>query len=59
MSGMAQIKKTELSAIQFFRNRILRAAGQIVKCVKCEPDEPFPTLTSLSAKLASYLNLGM
>lgn len=56
---MAQIKKPELSAIEFFRNRILRAAGQIVKCVKCEPDEPFPTLTSLSAKLASYLNLGM
>lgn len=56
---MAQVKKHEFSAIEFFRNRILKGAGQIVKCVKCEPDEPFPTPTSLSAKLTSNLNLGM
>jgi len=55
---MALIKNPKLSVIEFFRNRILRGAGQI-KCVKCEPEEPFPTRTPLSAKLASYLKLGM
>lgn len=38
---MAQIKNLELSAKEFFRNRTVTGAGQIVKCVKCEPDESF------------------
>lgn len=32
---------------RFCRDRALRGAEQTAKCVKCEPDESFPTLTSL------------
>lgn len=58
---MAEIKKIKNGVVsnRVFRKRIPREAGQVVKCVKCEPDEPFPTLTSLSAKFSSHLNLGM